>query len=401
MPKLLQINECLNFSTGKIAQSIGEKAMTHGWESWIAYSGREKELPCKSYVIKIGTFADACLHYATQRLFDNEGLSSTRNTRDLVKKIEEIKPDIIQLHNIHDHWLNYPILFDYLASLDTPVVWVQHDCWSFTGGCMYFDMLKCDRWKDGCKGCLDKRTILKNQAERNFKLKKEYLSKIKSLTFVPVSDWLADLLRESCQGHRPIVTIHNGTDLNVFKPIIMDSKKKRVDGKFRILGVAAVWDARKGLDDFIMLRDLLSVEYEILLVGLTNKQIKSLPEGIRGVSRTSDVHELAKLYAEADVFVNPTYSDNFPTTNIEALGCGTPVITYNTGGSPEAIDANTGAVVGQGQVSELCSKIKEFRNSDFKQNHTEDCRNRAIQKFDKDMCFEKYITLYNGILGGG
>lgn len=395
MPVLIQINCCLNLSTGKIAQQIGELVLSKGWESWLTNPGRERPVPSKSQIIKVGTFLDACIHYAGQRLFDNEGLSSARYTKVLIRKIDEIKPDIIQLHNIHDHWLNYPILFDYLASIDTPVVWVQHDCWAFTGGCMYFDMLKCDRWKDGCKGCPDKRTILRNQAERNFNLKKEHLDKIKNLTFVPVSDWLASLLRESAQGHRPIVTIHNGTDLNVFKPLMENPNEQSNDRKFRILGVAAVWDARKGLDDFVKLRDMLSADYEITLVGLTKKQIKALPDGINGISRTSNVQELAKLYAESDVFVNPTYSDNFPTTNIEALACGTPVVTYRTGGSPEAVDGKTGLVIELGNATELANAIMWLRENPLS---SEDCRKRAEELFDKDKCFEKYVELYEELL---
>ncbi len=392
MPKLFQINECLNLSTGKIAQAIDEMALLRGWESYIAYSGREKAVPSKSHTICIGNYADACMHYARQRLFDNEGLLSKRYTRELIAKIDKVQPDIIQLHNIHDHWLNYPLLFEYFATLYTPIVWVQHDCWAFTGGCMYFDMLNCSRWKNGCKGCPDKRTLLKNQSVRNFNLKRDYLAKIKNLTFVPVSDWLADILRESVQKDRPIITIHNGTDLNTFKPI---NSLKPSNGKFRILGVAAVWDARKGLDDFVELKSMLSDDFVITLVGLTKKQIKNLPAGIAGIGRTSNVQELAKLYGESDVFVNPTYSDNFPTTNIEALACGTPVITYKTGGSPEAIDNKTGIVIKQGDVVSLANAIMWMKGNPFS---SADCRKRAEDHFDKDKCFEKYIELYDEIL---
>lgn len=392
MPKLLQINACLNLSTGKIAQHIGEVVMSHGWESWIAYSGREVDMPSNSRTIKVGNYLDACIHYAGQRLFDNEGLHSKGYTKELIKKIEEINPDIIQLHNIHDHWLNYPLLLDFFTTLDTPVIWVQHDCWAFTGGCMYFDMLRCERWKNRCKGCPDKRTMLCNQSERNFRLKRDLLSKIKNLTFVTVSDWLGDLMRESVLRNRPIITIHNGTDLNTFKLLTKGNPK---DGTFRIIGVAAVWNARKGLDDFVKLFYSLPSDFEITLVGLSEKQIKNLPSGIKGITRISTIQELVKLYNEADVFVNPTYSDNFPTTNIEALACGTPVITYKTGGSPEAIDNKSGFVVNQGNVDALASVIKQMRISPLS---SLDCRKRAEQFFDKDKCYEEYVRLYEVLL---
>lgn len=391
MPKLFQINACLNLSTGRIAQHIGDVALSNGWESWIAYSGREESVPSKSQVIKIGSFFQSGVHYLGQRLFDREGLLSKSSTIKLIEEIKKIKPDIIQLHNIHDHWLNYPMLFEYLGTLNIPVVWVQHDCWSFTGGCMYFDILNCNEWKNGCGKCPDKRTLICNQSTHNWERKRESQSRIKNLSFVCVSEWLEHLMKQSFLNERPIYTIHNGTDTGVFRPI----KEKKADERFRIIGVAALWDARKGLDDFMRLRSHLPSNYEITLVGLSKNQIEDLPEGIYGISRTSNVQELVKLYNEADVFVNPTYSDNFPTTNIEAIACGTPVITYNTGGSPEAVDAATGEVVEQGDIEALYSAVLRMKENPLSST---DCRKRAELLFDKNVCFNKYINLFEELV---
>ncbi len=256
---------------------------------------------------------------------------------------------------------------------------------------MYFDIIGCEKWKTGCYNCPEKRAIFKNQSERNFQLKKELLSKIKNLTFVPVSDWIGDMLKESVQKDRPIITIHNGIDLTKFKPV----GSKINDGKFRIIGVAAVWSDRKGLSDFIKLRSMLSDDYEITLVGLSQKQIEKLPKGIKGLARTNSIEELAELYSQSDVYVLPTYSDNFPTTNLEALACGTPVITYNTGGSPEAVDKKTGVVVEQGNVVALANAIRQMKEMPLS---PEACRRRAERLFDKDKCFEAYIGLYNKLL---
>lgn len=388
MAKLLQINECLNFSTGKIAQQIGEVAIDAGWESWIAYSGRQKRIPSKSHVIKVGSTFASIAHYANFRMFDKEGLSSNYQTKALIERIKSIAPDIIHLHNIHDHWLNYELLFDYLAHINTPIVWTQHDCWAFTGGCMYYDLLRCNKWKEECKQCPDRRSII-NRSNYNYRNKNRYISNLDRIVFVPVSDWLANALRESAFSKKPIITIHNGIDVDTFRPLVRNKKNT----KFNILGVAAVWDARKGLDDFIKLRGLLSDEmFSITLVGLNKKQIKSLPTGINGIERTHNVDELVKLYSDADVFVNPTYSDNFPTTNIEALACGTPVITYNTGGSPEAIDDKTGFVIEQGNAEALSQAICKIMETPFDRKA---CRDRAVLLFDKNKRFEDYITLYN------
>ena len=392
MKKLLQINECLNFSTGKIAQQIGDLALKNGWESWIAYSGREKTIQSRSQLIKVGSLTDATIHYIYNRLFDGEGLTSTLETKKLIKRIEDIEPNIIHLHNIHDHWLNYEVLFKYLAPKNIPIIWTQHDCWSFTGGCMYYDLHNCSGWLNGCQNCKDKRALF-NRAKNNYHRKIKAITALDKITLVPVSDWLGDSLRMSALRRLPIHTIHNGIDINLFKPT---KKMDRCNKKFIVLGVAAVWDARKGLDDFIKLRALLPKDdFTIILVGLTKKQIRSLPDGVRGIERTQSVVELANLYSEADVFVNPTYSDNFPTTNLEALACGTPVITYNTGGSPEAIDEMTGRVVNQGDINALAQSIHNLKEHPIDK---EVCRKRVEDHFDKERCFMDYITLYNKIL---
>lgn len=397
MPKILQINVCSAIlSTGKIAEDICKVAISHGWDAYMAWGRLAK--PSVSHQIKIGSMLGVYFHYAAHKLFDREGLESKHATRKLIKEIELIKPDIIHLHNLHDHYLNYPILFDYLARTSIPIVWTQHDCWSFTGGCMYYDLFKCDKWKTCCRDCPEHRAFLMDSTEKQHALKRRMFSKIKKLSIVSVSGWLKESLQLSYLKNYPIQIIHNGIDTNVFKP----NENNTLNKKFVLIGVAAVWDKRKGLNDFVRLRSLLpSEKYEIILVGLRQEQLKKLPEGIVGVTRTTCVQELVRLYSMADVFVNPTYSDNFPTTNIEALACGTPVITYRTGGSPEAIDEKTGAVVNQGDVDALCAKIEEFNKNKFKLKHSVDCRERAVNKFDKDKCFEQYLNLYLNLLNAG
>lgn len=401
MPKLLQINVCLNLSTGKIAQQIGELAIAKGWESWISYSGREKEIPSKSHLIRVGSFIDSCIHYAEDRLLDNEGLSSRRETKKLLKRIEEIKPDVVHLHNIHDHWLNYKMLFSYLAKNNIPVVWTQHDQWATTGHC-YYNLVECERWKEECHDCPLSKWYCLDRSRRNFRLKKQLLADIPSLTIIPVSEWLGNNIRQSHLKDRNIKVIHNGIDIKTFSPQPKNAHERYGINKQKkiILGVAALWDARKGLDDFYKLANRLSADdYAIVIVGQRTEDIKSLENACQMVfvDRTQNALELAQLYSSASVFVNPTYQDNYPTTNLEAIACGTPVITYRTGGSPEAVDENTGLVVEQGDIDGLISAIERLGSGDYK----EVCRKKAETEFDNSKCFNPYIKLYNKLLGGG
>lgn len=391
MPKLIQINcDTALYSCGKICEDISIVAQSQGWDTYVAYGRERKDGVNKE--IKVGKMWNVYEHYLEHRIFDNEGLASRQPTRNLIKKIIELKPDIVQLHDIHDHWLNYRLLFEYLLTTDIQVVWTLHDCWSFTGGCFYYDLENCDRWKTKCEKCPQKRGFLYDQTERQFGIRKSLFEKINNLTLVSVSDWLADSARMSMLKDKRIETIHNGVNLSLFKPT---STPRKHDGVFEIIGVAAVWDRRKGLEDFIKLRGMLPNSYHITLVGLKKEQINKLPQGITGIEKTFNVQDLVDLYSYADVFLNPTYSDNFPTTNIEALACGTPVITYKTGGSPEAINEKTGVVIKQGDVDSLAETIK---NMSVHPLSSEECRKRAELYFNKDNCFKHYLNLYNDLI---
>lgn len=387
--KLLQLNVTANWgSTGKIAEGIGLAAMSRGWKSTIAY-GRYMN-PSQSQLVKVGNQLDVYAHYAKNRLIDGEGLGSRRATKELTARIKKLEPDIIHLHNIHDHWLNYPLLFEYFATIDTPIVWTFHDCWAFTGGCAHFENINCYKWKDkACNTC----PLKHKSAQKNIAKRFDSFSKIgKRLHIVTVSDWLAKYISESMFAEigASISVINNGIDVNnVFQPGGIKEKM--------ILGVSNVWPEYKGLGDFIKLREILPVDINIVVVGLSQKQVNSLPQGIRGITRTSNAEELADLYRRASVFVNPTYNDSFPTVNLEALACGTPVITYRTGGSPEAVDANTGIVIEKGNIQSLADGIMELLQHP-ERFRRENCRNRAVNHFNKDIQFTKYIDLYEEIL---
>lgn len=394
MPKLLVITVSINRgSTGKIAEQIGNKAQSHGWDCYVGYGNFNLGSKLKPFHISCKWYKR--IHAIESRLFDNHGLSSRLTTKRFIKHIEHIQPDIIHIHNVHGYYINYEILFDFLKAYGKPVVWTLHDCWSFTGHCSHFVTANCDNWKTCCHDCPLKRdypaSAFVDRSRKNYKQKKEAFNGLKSLTIVPVSQWLGNLVGDSFLKGNKVQVIHNGIDLNMFKPSVQKSK----DGKFRVISVSSVWTIDKGLRDFKKLRELLPDDYEITLVGLKEEQLKLIPEGVIGITRTDSVEKLVELYSQSDVLVNTTYADTFPTVNLEALACGTPVITYKTGGSPEAIDEKTGIVVEQGNIEQLAEAIMRMREHPLS---SEDCRIRAERMFDKDKCFEKYIELYNRLL---
>lgn len=399
---LLQINVVVNWgSTGRIAEEIGQAAIANGWESFIAY-GRNAR-PSQSKLIKIGSKWDMYSHILQTRLLGCHGLASKRATKKLISKIKEIKPDIIHLHNIHGYYLNYPLLMDYLSNADIPIIWTLHDCWSFTGHCSHFAFINCGKWKSKCSHCVQKKEYPSNwidRSERNFMIKKKYFTSIEKMVLVPVSEWLQAFLKDSFLAGYPSVCIHNGIDLVTFFPKNVTPEwrqKVSFTAKYTVLGVTNIWNKRKGLNDFIQLRELLSCEYLIVLVGLTSKQLKLLPDGIMGISRTNSVEELAQYYSAASVFVNPTWEDNFPTTNLEALACGTPVITYRTGGSVEAITRENGIIVEQGDIVGLADAVQVIC-SKGKDTYRKACRKRAVTYFNKEECYQEYLDLYENLV---
>ncbi|MFH6969590.1 glycosyltransferase [Flavobacterium sp. FlaQc-28] len=404
MPKLLQISiEVNSGSVGKIAEQIGETVIEKGWSSYITYARNNN--PSKSELIKIGNKFDLYEHGLETRIFDNHCFSSKSATRDLVNTIEKINPDIIHLHHLHGYFINIEILFNYLKEKSTPVVWTFHDCWSFTGHCAYFDFVGCEKWKTECHHCEQKKeypkSLVFDRSRKNYRDKKRIFNSLNDLTIVPVSYWLAEKVKDSFLMDHSCQVIQNGIDLNTF--YIKNSRDAvnnlyPIKDKFVILGVASTWEKRKGLDEFVKLSELINNNlYTIVLVGLSSIQISKLPKTIIGIERTENAGQLADLYSAADVFVNPTFEDTYPTTNLESMACGTPVITYKTGGSVESVNEGTGIVIDKGDVNGLVKAIEKIKSNgkDFYENK---CREHSIKNFDKKIKFMDYYKLYEEIL---
>ena len=367
--KVLMINSvCGIRSTGRICTDLAEVLVENGYEVKIAYGRETVPEKYQKYAVRIGTDIDNKIHAIQTRLFDTHGFGSKKATADFLKWADKYDPDILHLHNIHGYYINFEMLFDWIKSRpQMKVIWTLHDCWAFTGHCAYFTAVDCNKWKTQCKCCPQLKSYptcnFNGNVETNFKRKKSAFTGVKNMSLVTPSKWLAGLVKESFLKDYPVEVINNGIDTSIFKPTPSDFRKRyHIEDKKVLLGVAAVWDERKGLNDFVKLSKMLDDDYKIVLVGLSEKQIKEVPDNIIKISRTNSAVELAEIYTAADVFLNLTYEDNYPTVNLEAQACGTPVITYDTGGSVESACPN-GIVIKKNNLDNLSKTISALFKS--------------------------------------
>ena len=365
--KVLFINSvCGIGSTGRICTDLAQQLEAEGNEVKIAY-GRKGTVPerFQKYAVRIGTDFDCKMHALQTRLFDTHGFGSKHATEKFLQWAEEYKPDLLWLHNLHGYYINVEMLFDWIKKHpEMQVKWTLHDCWAFTGHCSHFTVVKCEQWKSHCSYCSQLRRypacFAMSSVSKNFERKRRAFTGVKNMTLITPSKWLADLTRQSFLKEYPVEVHYNTIDTNIFKPTPSDFRKRYgLQDKIIVLGAANVWEDRKGLFDFYKLAEMLDDRYVIELVGLSEKQIKDLPKNIKGIQRTNSPQELAAIYTAADVFVNPTYEDNYPTVNLEAEACGTKVITYDTGGCKETIHLKESCVVPVGSVEEVLQIIQK------------------------------------------
>ena len=395
---IVQINAtCGVGSTGKICVGISELLAQSQTENYILYSikgsGYELGVPCShDRYLKMQALKS--------RLFGNYGFNSQAATRKMIAELERIQPDIVHLHNIHGHDCHLETLFRYFKKNQTKLIWTFHDCWAFTAYCPHFTMARCDKWKTECQTCVQRKEFswFFDRSKAIFEKKKSLFSGL-DLTIVTPSQWLADLVGQSFLKDYPVQVIHNGIDLNVFQPTESDFRGKYgFENKKIILGVAFGWGKRKGLDVFIDLAKRLDDTHQIVLVGTDDNVDQQLPSNIISIHRTPNQRELAEIYTAADLFVNPTREENYPTVNMESLACGTPVLTFRTGGSPEIIDETCGSVVDCDDAEALAREIVRICKE---KPYTQEACVKKAQAFEQKERFKEYIELYARINAAG
>ena len=391
--KIVQINAtCGSGSTGKICVDISRLLTDKNIENYIIYSGKKSTYPLGIYC---GDSKEIKVQALRSHLFGLYGFNSIQITKRMLKKLDEIEPDVVHLHNLHGHNCNLEMLLCYLRDKHIKTFWTFHDCWAFTAYCPHFTMDKCDKWKGGCHDCHRYREYsFFFDRSRELYDKKKKASEGLDLTIITPSQWLADLVKQSFFKNYPVKVINNGIDLGIFKPTPADFREKHgiPTDKYIVLGVAFGWGKRKGLDVFIELSKRLDKEkYQIILVGTDEKIDKQLPSNIISIHRTQNQRELAEIYTAADVFANPTREDNYPTVNMESIACGTPVVTFKTGGSPEMIDETCGSVVPCDDIDAMEKEI--IRICEGRPFGGDACIKYA-QSFDAYKKYEEYIESY-------
>lgn len=395
--KVVEINTVDYGSTGKIMLQIAEHSRAMGASAttfsraWIWQKGTPNGH------IYFGSFWENCVHHVLSAFTGYDSCFTVFGTNLLLKELERIEPDIIQLHNLHGWYINLPLLFGFIKRHRIPAVWTLHDCWAFTGHCPHFTMANCNKWINGCQKCPQYKKYpgsFVDNSKLMYKLKKRWFSGVENMTIVTPSKWLEGLVKQSFLKDYPIRVINNGIDLEVFKPTESNFRQKYgiSSDKFVLLGVAFGWGRRKGLDVFIELSRRLDLkQYQIVLVGTDDNVDKQLPKGIISIQRTQNQMELAQIYTAADLFINPTREEVLGMVNIESLACGTPVVTFKTGGSPETISKNCGSVVDCDDVNALENEIRRICTE--KPYSQEACVERA-KAFSKSKKYKEYIELY-------
>lgn len=379
---------------------IQRKANESGYET-LSIVGRRKvfeDMQCE----KIGSFMSFWIHVGINTVFDRQGYGSYYMTKKIVKRLREKNPDIIHLHNLHGYYINLPVLFEYLSKeFKGRIFWTFHDCWPFTGHCAYFSAIGCDKWKEGCSRCPNKTvypiSLFWDASRKNYEDKRKMFCSLKNLIIITPSEWMAEKVRSSFLYNYPVKVINNGIDIKIFsyrKPADEIFARYKIDKEKKILlGVASVWDGRKGLTDFCLLAKELPKKYQVLLVGLSEKQIRSLPTNIIGIKRTENVEELAMIYSMAHIFINPSLEESFSLVTAEAIACGTPVIVLDTSAVKELVCDDNGIVLSKHNPADYMKAIEKLEEKQL----SREIIMQTAQKYDAEVFAEKVIKLYEQV----
>lgn len=388
-------------STGSICVDIAMELEHQGHECFIAYGqisrGYHNEF-------KIGTKLENHLHNVGSRLFGKQGYFTKSGTKKLVDFLRSYNPDVIHLHNLHGNYLNLEILFEYLIEVQKPVVWTLHDCWAFTGKCVYFTDVSCEKWKTECHNCPQIKkyppSLFLDRSQVMFRDKKRWFTALNNATILPVSKWLASEVSFSFLNRYKIEPIYNWINHAIFYPKVDENVAANYNfdsGKFTILCVSAFWNKNDvRFQDLVKLANSLDENYQIIVVGQMEAP-NLLPSNCTYITYINGKEELAKIYNFADVYVHLSTEDTFGLVIAEAMSCGTPVIVYDVTACPEIVGANCGYKVPKRNISEI-QKAIEIVKQNTKSYYSDSCRSHVLSNFDIKINVNMIINIYHNSL---
>lgn len=398
--KILQINATYRIgSTGKIISDLNDILTQNGHEGYMlcAYALETKD---NLYIMDNMRYPfNAKLNILKMRITGLNGYSKKKETIKALEWIDSIEPDVIHLHNIHGDWINLEYLFEYIKRKNARVIWTLHDCWAFTGRCSHFENYGCIKWKHECDACRNSNvypiTYFFDKSKKMFRDKKRWFSKIQNMELITPSEWLAELVSNSMLKEYPVTIIPNGVDTAVFFPREEGSKYlEGLERKRLILGVANCWTEGKGLRKFIELDKIIDhEEFQIILVGLSKKQVKDIPKTIIPILRTNNQVELAKIYSQVDCYLNCSILETMGMTTVEAMACGMPVIVFDKTAIPETVGNGCGIILDSDcTIEEIYSAVKDICSTRWERK--DKCISHVMCNFDKEKQYKKYLKLY-------
>ena len=399
--KILQINAVYGKgSTGAIVRDISDALIKSGHESHIMWATGCKTDNTTAKLIRIGSTLDHKLHALLRRIDGGQGMHSRLATKRVCKKILEIAPDVVHLHNLHSNYIHLPMLLNFLAKHNIPTLITMHDCWFVGAHCMHYIYHNCEGWLTDCRNCPAVTPRLRKSVAKRFAERKNIYSKFDNLAVNGVSEWTTEAAKRSILGTaKHIKRIYNWVDTKLFCPKDNANAVKARYGisenKKLILGVSQSWSQGKGLNSFIHLSSRLSDVAEIILIGADNGV--PVKDNLRCIGFTANVDELVELYSAADVLVNASEAETFGLVTVEAMACGTPVVAYNNSGSKELVSDAVGALAEDGNIQALYEGVIKIL-SNGKERYSSSCRRHVCENFEKNAQVQKYIDFYKEIL---
>lgn len=397
---LIDVN-CKNSSTGNIVYNLYNYINSSGDEAAVCY-GRGPKIEEKN-IFKFGIDVETYLHALLTRITGFTGCYSFFSTRRLIKFIKEFNPDVVHIHELHAYFVNIKPLINYLKKKRIPVVWTFHCEFMYTGKCGV--TYECTRFMKGCGKCPHlnayPKTMFFDFSHRMWKEKKNLLNSLGKLVIVAPSQWLSDRTMTTFLKNREILTIHNGINVNVFKPSITKEairKKFSINEDKIVLSVAShiTTDLNKGARYiFEIAEEMKKTNIHFLLVGSDDSEIFK-KDNITVIPAIRNQNKLAELYSAADVFLICSEKENFPTTCIESQCCGTPVCGFDVGGVRETI-VDSAMLCSYGDLTSLKDNICKM--IDKKElGLLDDLGRKSAEKFSFLQMADSYFELYKQVL---